>query len=119
MSLFRPPIVRSAAATLDRSLFAKTIPIAAARILDVKKISQHRSQLSKTNEILKLERFTNIRPDPDQALASKGGKCFLLNPQVKPGGICQSKSGFDLFLIALQSQRHGVAFYKRLFSQRS
>jgi tRNA (guanine37-N1)-methyltransferase len=91
MSLFRPPVVRSAAvaaaATLDRSLFSKTIPISAARILNVKKISQHRTQLTKTKELLGLERFTNIRPDPDSDRASKGGKCFLLSPQVKPEGI--------------------------------
>lgn len=91
MSLFRPPIVRSAAvaaaATLDRSLFSKTIPISAARILNIKKISQHRTQLTKTKELLQLERFTNIRSDPDPVRASKGGKCFLLSPQVKPEGM--------------------------------
>lgn len=87
MSLFRPPIVRSANAILDRSLFAKTIPIAAARIENIKNISRFRTQLDKTKELLKLERLSNIRSDPDPAIAAKGGKCLLLMPQVKPEGI--------------------------------
>ncbi|TVY73515.1 tRNA (guanine(37)-N1)-methyltransferase [Lachnellula suecica] len=83
MSLFRPPIVRSATAALDRSLFSKTIPIAAARVLDVKKVSQLRTQLGKSNELLRLERFQGVQLDPDPARASKGGKCLLLQPEVK------------------------------------
>lgn len=97
MSLFRPPVVRSAVGTLDRSLFSKTIPISAARISNIKKIAHHRMELTKTKELLLLERLTNIRSDPDPARASKGGKCFLLNPQVKPEGIwtqCQGVADF-------------------------
>src|ERR1700709_1937325 len=88
MSLFRPPIVRSAGAILDRSLFAKTVPIAAARIFSNKNISRFRAQLGSSKEILVLERFANVRSDPDSALASKGIKCILLNPEVKVGGLC-------------------------------
>jgi tRNA (guanine37-N1)-methyltransferase len=86
MSLFRPPIVRSAGAVLDRSLFVKTIPITAARISNQKDISRCRAQLEKSRELLQLERLANIRKDPDPSLASKGGKCFLLKPEVKPEG---------------------------------
>ena len=90
MSLFRPPIIRSAAVaaatTLDRSLFSKTIPISAARILNTKKISQHRTKLVETKELLVLDRFTNVRSDPDSTRAAKGGKCILLTPQVKAEG---------------------------------
>lgn len=87
MTIFRPPIVRSASLTLDRSLFSKVFPAAAARVQDSKDISRYRNELSKTREILKLERFLNIRPDPDPEIAAKGGKCVVLDPQVKPEGI--------------------------------
>ncbi|KUJ08484.1 guanine-N(1)--methyltransferase-like protein [Mollisia scopiformis] len=85
MSFLSPPIVRSAGAILDRSLFSKTFPITAARITNLKKISQYRAQLEKTRELLRLERITNVQPDPDPTLASKGAKCMLLSPDVKPG----------------------------------
>jgi tRNA (guanine37-N1)-methyltransferase len=87
MSIFRPPIVRSAGAALDRSLFTKRIPIAAARVLDIKNISKYRAQLEKSKDLLKLDRLANVRPDPDSKLASNGGKCLLLNPEVKPGSM--------------------------------
>jgi tRNA (guanine37-N1)-methyltransferase len=86
MSLFRPPIVRSASAVLDRSLFSKTIPIAAARVANPKNISRFRTQLEKSRELAKIERINNIQSDPDPALAKKGGKCILLKPEIKPEG---------------------------------
>jgi hypothetical protein len=73
---------------LDRSLFTKKIPIAAARILDNKNISKYRTQLETAKDILKLDRLGTVRSDPDESLASKGGKCLLLKPEVKPGGTC-------------------------------
>ena len=85
--MFRPPIQRSAAAVLDRALFSKTIPIAAARVTDKKQISRCRTQLDKSRELLRLERLMIVRDDPDPILASKGGKCLLLKPEVKPDGI--------------------------------
>ncbi|KAG9231609.1 guanine-N(1)--methyltransferas-like protein [Amylocarpus encephaloides] len=84
MSLLRPPIVRSATATLNRALFSKTIPISAARISNVKQIGRIRSELEKSREVLRLERLGNVRVDPDPSFASKGGKCLLLKPEVKP-----------------------------------
>ncbi|CAD6443429.1 b6d52a30-d5b0-40bd-9ac4-54a4088d854b [Sclerotinia trifoliorum] len=83
MSLFRPPVVRSAAGVLDRALFSKTIPISAARLLNNKIISKCRSQLTKSKEILVEDRIAPIRSDPDPEFAAKGGKCLLLNPRVK------------------------------------
>jgi tRNA (guanine37-N1)-methyltransferase len=71
---------------LDRALFSKTIPIAAARVTDRKQISKCRSQLGKSKELLHLERLAVVRDDPDPILASKGGKCLLLKPKVKPDG---------------------------------
>ncbi|RDL38468.1 tRNA (guanine(37)-N1)-methyltransferase [Venustampulla echinocandica] len=82
MSLLRPPIVRSAAATLDRSLFSKTVPITAARITNLKNISRVRTGLEKSKELLRLDRLINVRPDQDPTLASKGVKCLLLKPEV-------------------------------------
>ncbi|KAL2066463.1 hypothetical protein VTL71DRAFT_2534 [Oculimacula yallundae] len=84
MSLFRPPIVRSASAALDRALFSKTIPIAAARVASLKNLSKFRQVLDKSKELMQLERIQNVRPDPDPVLAGKGGKCLLLKPEVKP-----------------------------------
>lgn len=86
MSLFRPPVVRSAAGVLDRALFSKTIPISAARLLDNKIISKYRSQLTKSKEMLVEDRIAAIRSDPNPEFAAKGGKCLLLNPRVKHDG---------------------------------
>ena len=86
MALFAPPIHRSAAAILDRALFSKNIPIAAARIAQNRDISKCRTMLDKSKELLRLERVTSVRADPDPTIASKGGKCLLLRPEVKPDG---------------------------------
>jgi tRNA (guanine37-N1)-methyltransferase len=93
MSLFRPPIVRSAGAVLDRALFAKTIPVAAARVYNIKNVAKYRTQMEKTKESIIMERLKNIVSDPDAALASKGGKCLLLKPDVKPGGMHAAQIG--------------------------
>lgn len=87
MSLFRPPVVRSAAGVLDRALFSKTISISAARLMNNKIISKCRSQLTKSKEMLLEDRVAPIRSDPDPEFAAKGGKCLLLNPKVKHDGI--------------------------------
>lgn len=92
MALFRPPIVRSAAGVLDRSLFTKNIPISAARLLNSRVISKYRSQLAKSKEMLVEDRIAPIRSDPDPDSAAKGGKCLLLNPKVKHDGIDSSNS---------------------------
>jgi tRNA (guanine37-N1)-methyltransferase len=82
MNLFRPSVVRSAAGVLDRSLFAKTIPLAAATIAENKLISQYRRDLAKSKELLFVERISVIAPHPDQTLAAQGRKCLLLDPSV-------------------------------------
>ena len=84
MNLFRPAAVRSAAGVLDRSLFAKTIPLAAAAISDNKLISRYRRDLEKAKEILPVDRISAIVAHPDGALAAQGKKCLLLHPAVKP-----------------------------------
>ncbi|KAM6538821.1 TRNA (guanine(37)-N1)-methyltransferase [Fusarium falciforme] len=83
MNLFRAPAAR-AAKTLDRSVFAKTLNAAAASISENRLLSKYRKELEKTQEVLFMERFNPILPDPDPSLASQGRKCIVLSPQIKP-----------------------------------
>jgi len=102
MSIFRPPVIRSAGAILDRSLFSKTIPISAARIRDNKNISNFREKLRKSGEILVLERIQNVRQDAD-------GKCILLKPEVKHEGRTRTNV-MHYSLTKSQIPKHGVLF---------
>lgn len=86
MNLFRAPAAARAIKTLDRALFARTLPAAAASIKENKTISNIRKQLEKTNELLSLERFDSIVSDPDAALAAQGKKCLILKPTIKAEG---------------------------------
>jgi tRNA (guanine37-N1)-methyltransferase len=81
--LFRPPVLPPFTRTLDRNLFSKSIPLAAAAIHDNKHISRLRKELARFKEILDVDRISPIAPHPDSALASQGKKCLLLNPFVK------------------------------------
>jgi tRNA (guanine37-N1)-methyltransferase len=93
MALFRPPVHRSASAVLDRSLFTRRIPIAAARVTDKKLISKCRQKLEKSKDLLRLERLTSVRQDPDSTLAAQGGKCLLLKAEVKADGVFVPNTG--------------------------
>ncbi|KAK8125502.1 tRNA methyltransferase trm5 [Apiospora kogelbergensis] len=84
MNVFRPVVTRAVSGVLDRSLFAKTIPLTAAIVSENKLISRYRKDLEKSKEILSAERISAIAPHPDQTLAAQGKKCLLLNPAVKP-----------------------------------
>ncbi len=86
MSMFRPPIVRSAA-VLNRALFSKSFDLAAARVNDVKNISKYRQALSKSRDLFHLDRISPIVNDPEQSPASPGGKCLLLRPDISPTGM--------------------------------
>lgn len=81
--LFRPPILRPFTGTLDKSLFSKSIPLAAVFINNNKNISRFRNDLRKSNEILDVERISPVAPHPDATLAAQGKKCLLLDPSVK------------------------------------
>ncbi|SPQ18880.1 436c88ac-492e-407a-a086-58614853c2d1 [Thermothielavioides terrestris] len=83
MSIFRPPVVRTGTAALNRALFTRRVDLAAAAVQDHKLISQYRRTLQSSRELLHVDRISPIRPHPDQALAGQGRKCFLLNPSVK------------------------------------
>ena len=86
MSIFRPPIVRTGTAALNRALFTKKVGLAAAAVQDPRLISHYRKTLHSSGELLRVDRISPIRPHPDQALADQGRKCLLLNPSIKPGG---------------------------------
>ncbi|KAI1779947.1 Met-10+ like-protein-domain-containing protein [Hypoxylon cercidicola] len=112
MSLLRPPVIRSAVGVLDRSLFRKTVNLAAAAVADRKNISAWRQKLQRDNALLAVERIPGVVPHPDQALASQGIKCLLLTPKIKAGvpetwtsilqeGVTSKEVGivpYDLFL---------------------
>ncbi|KAI2629775.1 Met-10+ like-protein-domain-containing protein [Hypoxylon sp. NC1633] len=84
-SLLRPPVIRSALGVLDRSLWSKTVNLAAAAVADKKNISAWRQKLQGDNTLLAFERIPSVVPHPDQTLASQGTKCLLLDPKVKAG----------------------------------
>ncbi|KAK3906868.1 putative undecaprenyl pyrophosphate protein [Staphylotrichum tortipilum] len=84
MSIFHPPIVRTGTAALNRALFTQTIGLAAATLSDTKLIPHYRKALQAGRELLHADRISPICHHPDQTLASKGTKCLLLNPSVKP-----------------------------------
>lgn len=85
MNLFKPPLARTIG-VLDKALFSKTISIAAARVRDNKDISLFRQRLEKSKDLLRVERIPSVRSAPETSPASKGAKCLLLQPNVKPGG---------------------------------
>lgn len=86
MSMFRPPIVRTGTAAVNRALFTKKVDLAAAAVYDQKLISQYRNSLQAGRELLRVDRISPILPHPDQALGDLGRKCFLLNPSVRAEG---------------------------------
>ena len=73
---------------LDRPFFNKKIPLSAAKILDNRNISKYRAELNKSQELLWLDRISNVQFDPFD-----GTKCLLLNPDVKHDG--KNRSGLD------------------------
>lgn len=77
-SLFLPPANRSMR-ELDRSFFRKTVPLAAVRITDHKRISPIRDVLSRSRALLNIG---NIRPVVEFS-ADPGAKYLLLQPNVK------------------------------------
>ncbi|KND90293.1 tRNA (guanine(37)-N1)-methyltransferase [Tolypocladium ophioglossoides CBS 100239] len=81
MNLFRAPAAARAAKSLNRALFARTLPTAAACVRDNRLIAKYRKQLEKTREVLLLDKFDPIAADP---AGQQGGKCLVLKPDVKP-----------------------------------
>lgn len=84
MNLFRAPAAARAAKTLDRALFARTIPSAAVSVRENKLLSKYRKELELTKEMFVLQNFQQVAPDPDPALAARGNKCLVLKTHIKP-----------------------------------
>ncbi|KAK3116249.1 tRNA(m(1)G37)methyltransferase [Teratosphaeriaceae sp. CCFEE 6253] len=90
--MFRAPLHRGMR-TLDRSAFAKTVSLKAARIFDNKNISRIRSALERSKDALQQDRVASVHPDPDPELATAGKKCLLLRPEAVASGIAVQSKG--------------------------
>ena len=83
VDMFRPPINRTMR-VLDRSFFKKEVRLSAARVLKNQNIFLHRKELERNGDMLKAERLTMVRPDPQ--MDAQGRKCVLLRPEIKHDG---------------------------------
>jgi tRNA (guanine37-N1)-methyltransferase len=79
--VFRPPVNRSMQ-TLDRSVFRKSVVLAAATVSDVKQITTVRNNLSRSGDLLKISPIKPLRDDD----SAPGSKCLLLRPGIKANG---------------------------------
>ncbi|KAI5846561.1 guanine(37)-N1-methyltransferase [Morchella snyderi] len=80
MSVFLPPVNR-AMRTLDRSFFAKAIPLAAAHIFDAKNITHFQKECAR--DVLRLPRTKTIITEADPAAPGGVRKLLLLRPEVR------------------------------------
>jgi len=90
MSVFLPPIVRSAG-PLNRALFTKTLQLAAARVNDVRDIARYRKALTASKELLLADRLGVVVDDPTNApeqgaAAGPRKKCLLLRHGISAEG---------------------------------
>jgi tRNA (guanine37-N1)-methyltransferase len=106
--MFRPPVNR-AMRVLDRSFFHKKIPLSAARVMDNKTISKCRNDLSRSKDVLILERFQTVRPDPTESDPKTAKKCILLRPQIDDKGN-NSMNDFDTLNYQLISHHQVLPF---------
>ncbi|KAM4059450.1 met-10+ like-protein [Hirsutella rhossiliensis] len=109
MNLFRAPAAARAVKILDRSLFARTLPTAAASVRENRLISKYRQQLEATKELLVLDRLSTVTVDPDPALAAQGRKCLILKPGIKPAApetwspaLQEASKAGDLTVVSLE-----------------
>ncbi|RMZ79466.1 hypothetical protein DV738_g3295, partial [Chaetothyriales sp. CBS 135597] len=77
-SIFLPPVNRSMQ-HLDKAFFRKTVPLAAARVSNIKETHHIRSELLKSGDLLQISSIKSLREDPSK----QGSKCFLLRPEIK------------------------------------
>ncbi|CAK7210116.1 tRNA(m(1)G37)methyltransferase [Sporothrix eucalyptigena] len=100
MSIFRPPILRTAAltasATINKALFSKTFEIAAAQVNDNRLINKYQKALNSSKELLRVERVSSVADVPeaaagqaapaasDDAKPAPRRKCLLLRPGIVP-----------------------------------
>ncbi|KAI1105255.1 Met-10+ like-protein-domain-containing protein [Jackrogersella minutella] len=107
-SVFRPPIIRSAFGVLDRSLFSKTVNIAAAAVADKRNIAAWRTKLLK-EETLLFGKIPSVALHPDRNLGSKGLKCLLLHPKIDPR---EPETWTPTLQIGVSSREIGIIPYR-------
>ncbi|KAM3539785.1 hypothetical protein ARSEF1564_007315 [Beauveria bassiana] len=95
MNLFRAPAAARAAKTLDRALFARTIPSAAASVRENKLLSKYRKELELTKELFVLQGFQQVAPNPDPGLAAKGNKFDVMRSILPEDLQNEIPSGFN------------------------
>ena len=91
------PIVRSGAAALNKQLFTRTVPIAAAAVSNSQFITKYRQTLTKDRKLLKLNKISPVVPHPEPSLAALKQKCLLLHPDVKAECLSPSCSRAHIF----------------------
>ncbi|OAA64447.1 tRNA methyltransferase trm5 [Niveomyces insectorum RCEF 264] len=122
MSIFRPPVLRSAAltvaATLNKALFTRTFDVAAARVQDARLIAKYQKALATTRELLRLDRVSSVVDDPEQPASSATQlpakppprrKCLLLQPTISPTA---PDTWSDVLKQAVERDELGVFPYK-------
>lgn len=115
-NLSLPRIARSSTTLLDRSLFSKNIPIAAARVLAPQNISKYRQALTKSQDMLLHDRIAPIRLDPDPDIAKNNGKCLLLQSSIKADGeIVVFWFSSERLIFPEQTRIHGAKFCKKVW----
>ncbi len=82
MLALRAPLARGLT-KLDRSLFTKTLNLAAASVSENKNISKYRKILEADKAICWFRGISPIRDDPS---AAQGHKCLLLRDGIKVEG---------------------------------
>lgn len=99
VDMFQAPVNR-AMKILDRSFFRKDINLAAACILDVKKITRYQKELS--TDILEIPRLRAVRSVPVDTLPNGNARGVLLKPEVRINGKQgQSQRSKSVVLIGL------------------
>ncbi len=84
MTALRAPLARGLT-KLDRSLFSKTLNLAAASLKENKNISKYRMLLDSENVVFGFRGISPIRDNPDPS-AGQGLKCLLLRDGIKAEG---------------------------------
>lgn len=80
--IFRPPVNRSMR-VLDRNFFQKTLPIAAATVLDNRNLSEVRSKIQSAGNLLNVFSIKAVVSDE----TVPGRKCILLQPGILATGL--------------------------------
>lgn len=97
--MLHPPINR-AMKILDRSFFRKDITLAAACILDVKKIARYQKDLS--DDVLNIPRLPSVRSVLRDTLPHGRAKGLLLKPEIQVNGKqCEPRQSMGPVLIGL------------------